>query len=205
MAPKLTKTEKPFWIFSKEADTDYLLARMINFLGAAVHSRAGYFAQQACEKYMKALTVEREGGYLDRCHKLKELAALCEPYDTYFAEARTTAILERFDMFDQVGRYGAAANYDPLSQGKTAGGIALTIGPEVDLAGTSIWVPAWIDDLDGFVSKTRSLLDFSKASYDDCLKSILENNSRSALVALWSGAVPLREILTKGNRYFMAT
>jgi HEPN domain-containing protein len=57
MAPKLVKTEMPFWSFSKEADTDYLLARMINFLGAGFHSRAGFFAQQACEKYMKALMI----------------------------------------------------------------------------------------------------------------------------------------------------
>jgi HEPN domain-containing protein len=204
MAAKLTETQKPFWTFTREADTDYLLARMINSLGAAFHSRAGFFAQQACEKYMKALTVEREGGYLET-HKLKELAALCEPYDPYFSETNTKHILERFDMFDQVGRYGAAANYDPLSQGKAVGGNALTIGTEVELAGTFIWFPAWIDDLDGFVFKARSLLDFGRTSYDDGLKSILENNGRSVLLVTWAGAIPLREVLTRGNRYFRAT
>jgi HEPN domain-containing protein len=200
MKTTLTKTQMPFWTFSKEADTDYLLARMINFLGAGFYSRAGYFAQQACEKYMKALTVEREGTYLET-HCLKDLAALCVPYDPYFGEANTTAILERFDMFDQVGRYGGAANFDPLSQGKAVSGNALTIGPGVELAGAFIWFEAYLNDLDAFVFKARSLLDF-KGSYDDCLKSILESNPRSSITVMWKGTEPLRVILTKGNRYF---
>jgi HEPN domain-containing protein len=204
MAPKLIKTQKPFCAFSAEADKDYLLARMTNFIGAAFNSRAGYFAQQACEKYMKALTVEREGGYLET-HKLRELASLCETYDPYFSETNTKHILERFDMFGQVGRYGAAANYDPLSQGKAVGGNALTIGPDIELAGAFTWLPAYLDDLDGFVFKARSLLDFGKGSNDDGLKSILENNSRSYLLGTWTGPVPLRVVLTKGNRYFRAT
>ena len=204
MATKLIKTEMPFWMFSKEADTDYLLARMINFLGAGFHSRAGFFAQQACEKYMKALTVQRDGTYLET-HNLKELAALCVPYDPYFALTNTRQILERFDMFDQVGRYGGAANFDPLSTGKSVGGNWMAASPGTDIAGAFIWYQAYLDDLDGFVFKARSFLNFSNASYDDGLKSILERNRRSALLVTWSGKEPLRVVLTKGNRFFKST
>jgi HEPN domain-containing protein len=198
---KIVETRLSFGAFTKEADTDYLLARMINFLGSGFHGRTGFFAQQACEKYMKALTVERTGRYSET-HCLKELAALCVPYDAYFAEANTLAILERFDMFDQVGRYGGAANFDPLSKGKTVGGTSLAIDPGLEVKGAFIWSVAWLDDLDGFVHKVRSLLDFSKAGYDDCLKSILDNKARSAVVTMWSGSEPLRQVLTRSNRFF---
>jgi|ERR1700722_1130631 len=50
---KVEKTDKPFVIFSYEADVDYLLARLSSLAGASLHSRAGYFAHQACEKYLK--------------------------------------------------------------------------------------------------------------------------------------------------------
>lgn len=53
MAPPIIKTDVPFVVFSFEADADYLLARMIVFLGAAFQGKAGYFGQQACEKYLK--------------------------------------------------------------------------------------------------------------------------------------------------------
>jgi hypothetical protein len=58
MPIKIVPTDLPFTAFSMEADRDYLLARMISFLGGGFHSRAGFLGQQACEKYMKALTVQ---------------------------------------------------------------------------------------------------------------------------------------------------
>jgi HEPN domain-containing protein len=197
----IVRTDHSFGLFTKEADTDYLLARMINSLGAGFYGRTGFFAQQACEKYMKALTVERNGTYRET-HNLKRLAADCVQYDPYFADPNTLAILERFDMFDQLGRYGAAANFDPLSEGKSVGGVALTIGPDAQVAGAFKWEVRWLDDLDAFVFKVRGLLDFSKAGYDDCLKSIIEGNQRSAMMANWQGRVPLRLVLSQGNRFF---
>jgi len=106
---KPTSTDFPFAVFSMEADTDYLLARMIHFLGAGLfHSRAGFFAQQACEKYLKAFSVQKTGSFLET-HNLKTLAEFCEPHDSYFCEAETRRVLEQFDLFDQIGRYGGAA------------------------------------------------------------------------------------------------
>jgi HEPN domain-containing protein len=88
MATKIVPTDMPFAVFSMEADRDYLLARMINFIGASFHARAGFFAQQACEKYMKALTVQARSEYSET-HNLIELAKLCESIDTYFSENST--------------------------------------------------------------------------------------------------------------------
>jgi hypothetical protein len=68
MANKIIQTDMPFPVFSMEADTDYLLARLVNFLGSSFHSRAGFFAQQACEKYMKALSVQRDQSYRHAAH-----------------------------------------------------------------------------------------------------------------------------------------
>jgi hypothetical protein len=201
MATTIVKTDMPFAVFSMEADTDYLLARMINFLGAKFHSRTGFFSQQACEKYMKALSVQGNGAYAET-HNLIELATYCEPYDSYFADKDAKRILEQFDLFDQVGRYGGAAKFDPLAKGKMVGGKSMNIAPGVQVAGASIWLGSYLQDLDSFVFRTRSLLDFTKIRFDDGLKSILDRNRRSALMATWRGKTPLRVVLTKDNRYF---
>jgi HEPN domain len=87
MATKLIKPDKPFWMFSMEADTDYLLCRMINFLGSSFHARAGFFAQQACEKYMKALTIQDRSEYTE-INNLVELAKFCEPHAALAAGRR---------------------------------------------------------------------------------------------------------------------
>lgn len=200
MAPKIIKTDKPFWMFSMEADTDYLLARMINFLGASFHSRAGFFGQQACEKYMKALTVQRDNSY-DETHALPSLATYCVPYDSYFAEKDTIRILEQLDLFDQVGRYGGTANFDPISKGKTISGVSVNIASGAQFAGAWVWTDKHLDDLDGFVFKARSYLDFSTNNFD-YLKKILDRDRKSAITANWLGKQPLRVVLTKNNRYF---
>lgn len=201
MATKTVQTDMPFYVFSLEADRDYLLARMINFTGAGFHSRAGFFAQQACEKYMKAISVQHTKGYLET-HNLKELAVPCAAHDPYFSSAETIRILEQFDVFDQIGRYGGAANFDPLSKGKTVGGMSLTVSQGVQVAGLFIWSGKHLDELDAFVFKARSLLDFTKVLFDDCIKSILNRNRQNILVSTWQGKMPIRVVLTKNNRYF---
>lgn len=203
MATKMVPTDMPFTVFSTEADCDYLLARMINFLGASFHARAGFFAQQACEKYMKALTVQARSEYSET-HNLIDLSKLCESIDTHFSENSTITILEQFDLFDQVGRYGGAAKFDPISKGKTVGGSSLNVASGVQVAGAWVWKGSYLNDLDGFVFKTRSLLDFAKIRWDDALKSILERNRRSALMSTWTGKQPLRVVLTKNNSYFQS-
>jgi HEPN domain len=130
MASKFSSRDFP--IFSTEADTDYLLARLIHFSGSSFQGRAGYFAHQACEKYLKALSVQMDGSYRES-HKLLELAKLCEPYGSFFVDTETLRILRQFDVFDQVGRYGAAANYDPVSKGQVSVGDGIVFKPSPDL------------------------------------------------------------------------
>ena len=199
MAPNMTKTDKQFPVFSREADKDYLLARHIHFLGAHFFDRAGFFAQMACEKYLKALTIQNSGTYADNTHNLPYLASLCEPYDAYFSEAETKRVLEQFDMFVQVGRYGGAAKFDPLSKGRSVGGVKATAGPGVEIAGLAMWSPKYLDDLDGFVFRVHSMLDYSKSTFANILKEILAGNPRAML---WNGPPPLRDVLSRENRFF---
>jgi HEPN domain-containing protein len=187
------KTDLPFTTFSIEADRDYLLARHISFLGSGFHSRAGYLGQQACEKYMKAISVQGSGEYLE-AHALLKLAKFCEKVDSFFADNNTKEILQTFDYFEQVGRYGAAANFDPLAKHTTA----------MKTKGVMIWREEYLQDLDAFVFKARSLLDYRRAKFSDSLRAILDRNRKDILTATGQGRTPLRVILTKNNRHFCA-
>jgi hypothetical protein len=201
--PKITKADFPFTFFSMEADKDYLLARMIHFTGGAIHSRAGFFAQQACEKYMKALSVQETNAYIET-HKLLDLAAACEPFDAYFSQQDTKRVLDQFDMFDQVGRYGGAANFDPMSKGKMISGAQFHPSPTLHIAGAFVWQGSYLFDLDAFVFNVRRDLNFQKQPGLDGLKSVVENNKNSYLVATWHFPVSLHQILIHQNAYFTA-
>src|SRR5688572_8847759 len=74
---KMVITDMPFSVMSSEADIDYLLARMIAFSGGHFQGRAGYFGQMACEKYLKALSIQEKGTHLE-IHRLVDLAADCQ-------------------------------------------------------------------------------------------------------------------------------
>jgi HEPN domain-containing protein len=201
VAPKTIKTDFPFPVFSKEADQDYLLARLISFLGGGFHSRAGFFGQQACEKYLKALSVQMNGTYLET-HKLLDLASVCESYGAYFSDKETRRILEQFDIFDQIGRYGGVAKFDPLSKGGSAGGFSMQVAAGVEVAGAWLWTPKHLQDLDSFAFQARSYLDFEKAKFGDGIKAILENNNNSSLLGQWTFPVPLQQVLSVNNAYF---
>jgi hypothetical protein len=88
MASKVIKIPQPFPVFSMQADVDYILARLT--IGGTFSSRAGFFAQQTCEKFMKALNVQHDGTYTET-HKLLELAAACNAYGAYFSDKGTSA------------------------------------------------------------------------------------------------------------------
>lgn len=190
MPVNLVKIDMPFTVMSQEADTDYLLTRLIHSFGMAFHPRAGYFAQMACEKYLKALTIQNSGVFADNTHKLLELSKLCEPYDPYFSAEETKRVLGQFDMFDQVGRYGGVAKFDPLSKGKRVGGVVMTASPVLQVAGAALWTSKHLDDLDGFVFTVREKLDFVKIKWGDRFRQILESED------------PMKEVLIYDNRYF---
>lgn len=188
--PAVIKTDFPFSVFSLEADTDYLLARHISFVGAGFTSRAGFFGQQACEKYMKALSVQERRAYL-QTHKLLLLSDFCVDIDPFFARADTKETLRVFDLFDQLGRYGAAAKYDPLAPKDST----------LSVAGVRVWHEEYRDRLDAFVFYVRGKLKF-EGNFSDSLKAILERNRKDILMGTWTGRPPLRVILTKNNRAF---
>ena len=188
---KIIWTDIPFTNFSLEGDRDYLLARFISFLGGAFSCRAGYFAQAACEKYMKAYTVQEAKHYLEK-HALLEIADTCLPFDGYFGEAETRRILKQFDAFEQVGRYGANAKFDPLAVKTT----------QFQTAGVSIWHQSYLNDLDGFVFTVRGLLRFVDGGRMDMMKAILAEDTNNLFVGTWKGP-PLLNVLTAGNRYFL--
>src|SRR5579862_6210480 len=190
-AAKTIKTDFPFPVFAMEADRDYILARHTSFLGVGFHSRAGLFCQQACEKYMKAVTVQARGEYL-QTHQLLPLAEACSTIDAFFSEEATQSILRDFDYFEQVGRYGAAANFDPLAVQKE----------ETQTAGVMIWKEEFIYNLDAFVFKTRGLLDYAKTTFSDSIAKILAHDKTDTLAGTWKGRPPIYVVLTKNNRYF---
>jgi HEPN domain-containing protein len=200
MALKIVQADMPFPVMSMEADKDYLLARMIHFTGGGFHSRVGYLGQMACEKYLKALTIQNEKMYAET-HGLLALAGLCEKYDAYFAEAETKRVLDQFDMFDQVGRHGGAAKFDPLSKGKSVGGMTMVKSLNVQIAGAMIWTSKHLDELDGFVFRTRGMLDHEKVKWNDGLRDIL-GEGKGLLAGGWKFPVPPKKILTYQNRYF---
>jgi HEPN domain-containing protein len=198
---EIKKTGLPFTAFSMEADHDYLLARMISTFGGGFGARAGYFGQQACEKYLKALSVQQDGTYLES-HELLTLAAKCEPSHPFLAEKEAREALAIFDVFDQVGRYGAAANYDPLSKGKKIGGVQMQIAVGAQVAGAWAWMPEYLHHLDGIVFNMRGRLDFAKVKWPDSLKAILQEDPHNHLNGTWEGPLPLKEVLLRDNRYF---
>ena len=188
---KTVETDLPFTVFSMEADYDYLLARWVHFAGGGFQFRAGFFAQLACEKYMKAITLQARKQYLET-HRLLELADECSRLDPMFNHPEARKTLAKLDVFDQLGRYGAAANYDPYAKKS----------PQLETAGVRYWDQTYLHDLDRFVFNARSKLDFKSANFDDALTSILNRNDKSMFVSIWRGQPTLEVVLTRENRYF---
>jgi hypothetical protein len=122
---------------------------------------------------------------------LPALAGSCLPFNEYFGEQRTKEILELFDKFEQVGRYGAAAKYDPLAR-KEEG---------IETKGVMVWHVQYVLLLDEFVYKVRSMLNFNKKPGMDTLRRILSGDKNSPLETGWKGP-PLIQVLTASNNYF---
>ena len=125
-------------------------------------------------------------------HKLLELAEVCAEMNPYFGEPVTRQILTAFDLFDQVGRYRAVANFDPLA----------IQGDRFETAGMWTWTNEHLHKLDAFVFRVRSMLDFERIGFGDLLRSVLDRDRRSLLVGTWKGRIPLRVVLTRNNRHF---
>jgi HEPN domain-containing protein len=190
MDNKVITTDKPFSVFSLEADRDYLLARLINFSGSGFASRAGYFGQQAIEKYFKALIVQEEKFYL-KTHNLIELANYCSKYDSFFKDKDFIKKITIFDDFREVGRYGGESSHDPHAKKKKS----------FTTAGAYVWFDTNIKILDEIVNMLRGKLDFKAIGFSDSLKAIAQNNKKDFLASTWKLPINLKEILVSNNDY----
>lgn len=188
---KTITTDKPFSVFSLEADRDYLLARLINFSGNGFASRAGYFGQQAIEKYFKALMVKEEKAYL-KTHDLIEISNYCSKYDSIFKDADFIRKITIFDDFREVGRYGGESTHDPHAKQEK----------DFTTAGVYAWQDTNIKILDEIVNVLRKKLDFKAVGFSDSLDAIVKGNNKDFLAGTWKLPINLRDILILSNDYY---
>ncbi len=191
MKTKTITTDKPFPVFSSEADRDYILARLINFSGYGFAVRAGYFGQQAIEKYFKALMVQEEKVYL-KTHDLIELSKHCFKFDYVFSSHEFLSKVKIFDDFREVGRYGGESMYDPHSKQERS----------FITAGVYVWQVDYIKILDEIVNLVRKKLDFKRINYSDSLNAIAKGDKKDLLAGNWNLPVSLQDILRLNNDYY---
>ena len=188
---KTITTDKPFSVFSLEADRDYLLARLINFSGHGFASRAGYFGQQAVEKYFKALMVQEEKAYF-KTHDLIRLAHYCSKYDSTFNNEDFIKNIIIFDDFREVGRYGGESRHDPHAKKEE----------DFITAGVYVWIDTNIKILDEIVNILRRKLNFKAINFSDSLNAIAKNDNKDFLASTWKLSINLKKILVSNNDYF---
>lgn len=124
-------------------------------------------------------------------HKLLDLRMICAEHDSFFKDDEIVESLRIFDEFEQVGRYGAAANFDPGA--KTTA--------DFKTSGVMMWSENYIDKLDRFVFETRGRLDFKKVGYGDSFSAVL-NGGKKMFASSWNLKPPLPVVLTRDNKYF---
>lgn len=186
---KFIQTDKPFFIFSLEADRDYILSRLINFSGSGFSSRAGYFGQQAIEKYLKALMVYKEK-YYSKSHDLISLAKHCSKYNETFSDVDFLEKVTLFNDFIEIGRYGAESNIDPHSKKEK----------EFTTAGVYTWIDTNIFILDEVVNAIRNELPLDESN--DTLIAIINGNEENFIASTWKLPIKLKDILATKNKYF---
>lgn len=191
MSSRKVLTDLSAFAFTSEADRDYLAARLLNFAGNPMWKPSAYHCQQALEKYLKALTVQKAGYYLGDTHKLKELASECESlgYDLRLKEGE----LERFDDLEQVARYGAFAKFDPLS----------IKNKNLTSKGVFVWTDSNVKDFDSLVFKIRNHIDFSKEPAQDGIGSLFNEKPLPGWLTGWRlPGISMRIVLVSVNDYW---
>lgn len=189
---KFITTDCSFTYFAIKADQDYIMARLLNFCGSSIWHGAAYHSHQALEKYIKAYLVQERKEYLEE-HNLKVLGEICAEGNNLFKDKVVKDLLEMFDQFEQVSRYGNFAKHDPLSI-KTS---------SFSSKGVFVWTDMNIKFLDKLVFKIRSLLNYSDNKGMDYLQLIIDENHSSIFTANWRlPGVSLKQVLTSHNDYY---
>ncbi len=188
---KIITTSKPPSNFLTQADTDYLVSRLLFICGAGFYNLSAYHSQQSLEKYIKAFTVQEEHKYL-MTHDLEELGRTAENYNNYFSLKEVKEQLSLFNVYDQVTRYGAEVTYDPFHKKNKS----------IEIAGMWSFGTNNIKILDRLVYNIRSLLDLNKLKHSDTLQAILKDQTSDMIVATWKLGIPIKSVLTQSNDFY---
>lgn len=176
------------------ADRDYIAARLLNFCGTAMHPQAAYHSQQCIEKYLKALLLQEDRTF-PKEHKLNNLRSLCEKHFKNLADKQVVDLINKFDIPEQVSRYGPFAKFDPLAK-KVKG--------QFETKGVFVWQDTNIKELDYLVYEFRRNIKFMKNSSTNNLRSILREDTKNILVKGWKLKffTIKKDVLTSHNDYF---
>ena len=188
---KIISTNKPPSNFLIQADTDYLVSRLLFICGAGFFNLSAYHSQQSLEKYIKAFTVQEANKYL-MTHDLEMLRMTAVVYNNYFSSMELANDLSLFNVYDQVTRYGVEATYDPHCKKNES----------IEIAASWSFGAGSIKVLDRLVYKIRGLLDFDKIKHSDTLRAILQNQTNDMIVGTWKLGIPIKFVLTQYNDYY---
>ncbi|MFA5287444.1 MAG: HEPN domain-containing protein [Candidatus Omnitrophota bacterium] len=191
MGKDIVETDKPPSNFLKQADDDYLATRLLFLCGSGFHGLSAYHSQQCLEKYIKTYTVQ-EAKIFIKTHDLEGLREMATNYNVYFSKDEIKKQLVKFNVYDQVTRYGAESTYDPHH---VKNGF-------IEIAGSWFFSGEHIKILDKLVYEIRGLLNFGKINWPDTFKAILEDRKEVMMVATWRLPIAIKKILTVGNEYY---
>jgi|GEM_PF-7038698 len=191
MAKRIVDTCQGSDIFLKVADEDYLATRLLFMCGSVLHNLSAYHSQQCLEKYIKAYTIQKAQQYVIT-HNLDSLRESASNYSDYFSKDEIKKQLAKFNVYDQVTRYGSEALNDPFYDKNESR----------EVSGFWVFGTEHIKILDKLVYEIRGLLDFDKIKWPDTLKAILEDKKDHIVIATWKSPIPIKKILTTNNNYY---
>lgn len=184
--------------FAIEAARSYFTARFVYLGGMSLMNGAGFFAHSAIEQYQKAIICKfdpsKSKNISDIKHNLKELRKIT--YEVTGNELFNTdymkQLIEDYDAFDQVGRYGANAKFDPLAKKEAS----------FSTKGVSIMTLDSINQLDYFVMVCRKLITITPINMD-VIDQAKSRNTKSVLWTNWHlNEITPDDVLTYDNAYF---
>lgn len=186
-------TEFSAFDFVDLGDRDYIGARLLYFCGKSLSRLSAYHAQQAIEKYLKALAVQETGSYL-KTHPLVESANFIKEFFPQLVEDHFLDSLRELDTPEQIARYGPFSNFDPLSK---------KIEGKFETKDVFVWGGDHIKKLDEVVNKIRSLVNFEGNLDRDSLQAIYEGSSKHQIILEWKlPNLSIQDILITDNDFY---
>jgi HEPN domain-containing protein len=174
-----------------DADEAYLSARLLNLAG--LHTKSAYMAHLAVELYLKLLIAETRKLTLkdlrEMGHDLKDLLKQCRDSLNDKEIESLRPLIEEFDDYDQVGRYGPNATFDP---NKKKGQGFMTRGGIVQ--------DNYLHKLDRIVAVLRSKVSAATSNQGDrTIENIKSRNAKHAINQDWKLETPASAVLSTDN------